>query len=588
MPEQAPQRRLAAILAADVVGYSRLMQADESATLAVLKERRAKILQPTVANHHGRIIKVMGDGVLVEFASAVNAVNCAVELQEAMDAANGDITDDRRIVLRIGINLGDVMVEGSDLYGDGVNIAARLESLSEPGGLCISASVFEHVSGKLHHSFASLGPQILKNIDRPIQIYRLVSKDGRGPAASVVELPLPDKPSIAVLPFENMSGDPAQDYFADGMVEDIVTALSRFRNLFVIARNSSFIYRGRTVDVKQIGRELGVRYLLEGSVRKAGNRVRITGQLVDASTGGHLWADRFDGGLEDIFDLQDQVTASVVGAIGPKLEKAEIERASRKPTESLDAYDYYLRGLALVDRIDPEANDEALRFFNKALGRDPNFALAYARAAHCYNVRKVNGWMVERTQEVAEAARLARRAIELGGDDATALTYGGVVLGYVVGDLDNGSVLVNRALSLNSNLAAAWSHSGWFKLCAGQLDLAIQHTARALRLSPLDPGRFLWQSVTALAHFCAGRYDDAASLADATLADQPNYAFALRVATASHALAGRVAESQKAAARLHQVCPQLRVSNLADVISPLRPADRARYVEGLREAGLPE
>ena len=331
-------------------------------------------------------------------------------------------------------------------------------------------------------------------------------------------LPLPDKPSIAVLPFQNMSGDPEQEYFADGMVEDIITALSRFRNLFVIARNSSFTYKGRAVDVKQVGRELGVRYVLEGSVRKAGDRLRITGQLIDASTGATLWADRFDGALAEIFDLQDQVTASVVGAIAPRVEEAEIERAKRKPTESLDAYDYYLRALAVVHRMTREANDEALRLFYKAIERDPEFALAYARAAHCYVFRKANGWMVDRAQEIAEAARLARRAVELGRDDAVALSYGGHTLGYVVGDLDDGAAFVDRALVLNSNLAAAWGLSGWMKICFGEPDTAIKHAALAMRLSPLDPRLFVWQFYTALAHLCAGRYDDAALWAERSVA----------------------------------------------------------------------
>src|SRR5262249_22202395 len=314
-------------------------------------------------------------------------------------------------------------------------------------------------------------------------------------------LPLPDKPSIAVLPFQNMSGDPAQEYFADGIAEEITTALSRFRQLFVIARNSSFAYKGHAVDVKQVGRDLGVRYVLEGSVRKAGNRVRITGQLVDALTGAHLWADRFDGGLEDIFELQDSVTASVVGAIAPKIEQAEIERAKRKPTEKLDAYDYYLRGIPLFFGMTREINDAALRLFNKAIELDPDFALAYALAAFCYVFRKLNHWMTNPQQEVAEAARLARRAVELGRDDAEALPLAGLVLAYVVGDLDDGAAFVDRALGLNPNLAEAWGTSGWMKTCFGEHNTAIEHAARAMRLSPLDPRLWAWQYFTALAHF---------------------------------------------------------------------------------------
>jgi TolB-like protein/two-component SAPR family response regulator len=400
---------------------------------------------------------------------------------------------------------------------------------------------------------------------------------------------LPDRPSIAVLPFTNMSGDPGQDYFADGMVDDIITALSRFGNLFVIARNSSFTYKGRAVDVTQVGRELGVRYVLEGSLRKAGDRLRIGGQLIDASTGAHLWVERFDGALAEVFDLQDQIAASVVGAIAPRLEAAEIERAKRKPTDSLDAYDLYLRGLAVVDQVIEGANDEATRLFASAIRCDPDFALAHARAAQCYTYRKANGWMADRAAETAEAGRLARRAVSLGRNDAVALCYGGFVLGYVAGELEDGAAFVERARSLNANLAAAWGYSGWMRACFGEPEVAIAHTATAMRLSPLDPRTFAWCHYVALAHFCAGRYDDAAAWEERALRDQPTFASAMRTAAASHALAGRAAAAQAAMARLRQFHPSLRVANLGDAMPPFRRADdAARYVDGLRRAGLPE
>jgi adenylate cyclase len=468
-----------------------------------------------------------------------------------------------------------------------VNVAARLEGLAEPGGICVSGRVQEDVEGKLEVTFENAGEQQLKNIARPVRVYR-VRLSGAAPSSRPA-LPLPDKPSIAVLPFENMSGDPEQDYFADGIVEEIITALSRFRQLFVIARNSSFTYKGRAVDVKQVGRELGVRYILEGSVRKAGNRMRITGQLVDALTGAHLWADRFDGGLEDIFELQDSVTASVVGAIAPKIEQAEIERAKRKPTRSLDAYDYYLRGIPLFDGMTRETNEEALRLFNKALELDPDFALAYARAAQCYTLRKLNRWMTDPQQEVAEAARLARRALELGRDEAVALSLGGLVLAYVVGELDDGAAFVNRALGLNPNLAIAWGLSGLMKICLGEHNTAIEHAARAMRLSPLDPFLWAWQHYTALAHYFEGRYDEASSWVEAPLREQLSFMPALRLAAASNALAGRPEQAQKFMARLRHLDPALRLSNLADTMPPLRRSeDRQRWVEGLRKAGLPE
>ncbi len=402
-------------------------------------------------------------------------------------------------------------------------------------------------------------------------------------------LALPDKPSIAVLPFTNLSSDPEQEYFADGMVDDIITALSHFKALFVIARNSSFTYKGRAVDVKQVGRELGVRYVLEGSVRKAANRVRITGQLVDTATGAHLWADRFDGGLGDVFDLQDQVTESVVGAIAPAVEKAEIERAKRKPTESLDAYALYLRGLAKFYQFaNRQANDEALRLFNSAIELDPDFAAAYGRAASCYVYAKANGWISVTANEIAEVTRLAQRAVELGKDDAMALAASGWALAFVVRDLEVGAGLIDRALVLNSNLAEAWSFGGWVKNWLGEPEAAIERFARAMRLSPLDPS-LRTPSGTAHAHFFLGRYDEAASWAAMALQDNPDYQPGLRIAAASNAMAGRPEQAHKAVARLRLLNPTLRVSTLKDVLGPFRRAeDLLRYEEGLRQAGLPE
>jgi tetratricopeptide (TPR) repeat protein len=371
-------------------------------------------------------------------------------------------------------------------------------------------------------------------------------------------------------------------------VEDIITALSRMRWLFVIARNSSFVYKGRAVDVKQVGRELGVRYVLEGSVRKAAGRVRITGQLIDAASGAHLWADRFDGGLEDIFELQDQVASSVVGAIAPKLEQAEIERAKRKPTESLDAYDCYLRGVALVHRETKDSIAKALRLFHRAIDLDSDFASAHGMAVWCCNRRKANGWACEGAGDVAEVARLARRAAELGKEDAIALTFGGIGLAYVVGDLDDGAAMIDRALLLNPNLAAAWNHSGWVRALLGEPDLAIRHQMHAMRLSPLDPFMLNMEGGTALAHFVAARYEEAASWAECALRDRPTYASALRLLAASCAMAGRQEQAHQAIARLRQLDPGLRVSNVKDLMPFRRPEDLTRFTEALRKAGLPE
>jgi TolB-like protein len=580
------ERKLTAILAADVVGYSRLIEQDEAGTLAALWDRRRSILNPLVALHKGRIVKVMGDGVLVEFASAVNAVQCAVELQQKMAEANIGLDQERAIVLRVGVNLGDVAVENGDLYGEGVNIAARLEAIASPGSTCISGTVYDQVKGKLNLEFEDFGRQQLKNITEPVRV--LVVRQDRSSPVEKPALALPEKPSIAVLPFQNMSGDVDQEYFADGIVEEIITAMSRFRHLFVIARNSSFIYKGRAVDVKQIGRELGVRYVLEGSVRKAGTRVRIAGQLVDATTGAHLWAERFEGALEYIFDLQDQVTVSVVGAIAPKLEQAEIERSKRKPTDSLDAYDYYLRGIACVHRWSREGSTEALRLFNKAIELDSDFAAAYGMAARCYSQRKVSGWMTDRQKEAAEAERLARQAAELGRDDPIALCAAGMALAYVVGDLDEGAALIDRALSLNPNLAWAWLFSGWVRVWLGQPEVAIEHEAKAMRLSPHDSAFFNMQAATALAHFFAGRYVEALSWVERAIRAQPNHIIALCTAAATSALLGRNGEAKTALVRLRQLDPALRISNLEEVIPIRQPEHFAIWAEGLRKAGLPE
>ena len=399
---------------------------------------------------------------------------------------------------------------------------------------------------------------------------------------------LPDKPSIAVLAFQNLSGDPEQEYFADGVVEDIITALSRIRWLFVIARNSSFTYKGRAVDVKQISRELGVRYVLEGSVRRAANRVRITGQLIDAAAGTHLWAERFEGSLDDIFELQDQVATSVVGAIAPQLERAEIERAKRKPTENLGAYDYYLRGMADLQRGTREAIDEALPLFEKAIELDPDFASAYGTAAWCHFWRKVNGWMIDPKREAAEGARLARRAVELGRDDAVALARGGHALAHFTGDLDVGIALHDRAVMLNPNLAAAWFLGGFLRVWHGEPDGAIEHFARAMRLSPLDPETYRMQAGMAAAHLFAGRFDAASSLADKASRDLPSFLLVAGVAAASHALAGRTEEGRRAMDHLRKLDPLLRISNLRDWLPIHRAEDLATFADGLRRAGLPE
>jgi TolB-like protein len=575
-----------AILAADVAGYSRLVGADEEGTLAQWKAHWRELIEPKITEHRGRTVRITGDGLLAEFASVITAVRCAVEVQRAMVERNSEVPQEKRIEFRMGINVGDIIIDRTDIWGDGVNVAARLEALAEPGGICVSGRVQEDVHGRLDIAFEDTGEQHLKNIARPVRVYRVrLNGTAAKPAPA-----LPDKPSIAVMPFNNMSGDPEQEYFADGMVEEIITALSRTRWLFVIARNSSFTYKGRAVDVKQVGRELGVRYVLEGGVRKAGNRVRITGQLIDATTGMHLWADRFEGTLDDIFDLQDQVAASVVGAIAPQLEHAEIARAKRKPTDSLDAYDYYLRGIASLNQepSDRKANSDALRLFLKAIELDPDFAAAYGMAAWCYVWRKANGWVTDRVKEFAEAERLARRAVALGKDDAVALARGGHALAYVVGEFEAGRAFTDQALLLNPNFAVGWMLSGLVSVYRGEPDEAIGRLARAVRLSPLDPLTFVAQTAYAMAYFFGGHYDEALSWAEKVVRDKPNYQLALRIFAAANALTGRQDEAQQAVERLRQLDPALRISNLKDRYPLRRPEDLARWAHGLRRAGLPE
>jgi TolB-like protein/class 3 adenylate cyclase len=580
------QRRLAAIVSADVAGYSRLMGRDESGTLAALKDVRQEVVDPAIAMHGGRVVKTTGDGLLLEFASVVNAVRCAVEVQMAMADRSAEIPEDRRITFRIGVNLGDIIVEGDDIFGDGVNVAARLQEIAPRGGICISGRVHEDVRDRLATAFEGGGTQMLKNIARPVQVWRW--QPGRAVGPKPAALPLPDKPSIAVLPFQNMSGDPEQEYFADGMVDDITTALSRFKSLFVIARNSSFSYKGKSPDIRQVGRDLGVRYVLEGSVRKAGGKVRITGQLIDAATGAHLWADRFEGSLEDIFDLQDQVTTSVVGAVAPKLDQAEIERAKRKPTESLDAYDYYLRGVADVQRLTKQSNETALRLFYMAIEIDINFASALAMASRCYTLRKTNRWMMDPAQETAEAVRLARRAIEVGKGDAVALCYAGYALVHAAYELESGAAIIERATALNPHLAIAWQLSGTVQAFLGRSEVAIEHTMRAMRLSPLDPSLSLMQSSLALAYFIAGRYDDASIWSDRAMQEGTSFLPAFRMAVASKALAGRQEEARNALGRMLQIDPTARISNSAERALFRRIQDVTRFEDGLRKAGLPE
>jgi TolB-like protein/class 3 adenylate cyclase len=587
MAEARVERRLAAILAADIAGYSRLMGSDEEGTLAAIKACRRELIDPKLAEHRGRIVKTTGDGALIEFASAVDAIRCAMEIQRSMAQRNMDVPEEHRIEFRIGINVGDILIDEGDIYGDGVNIAARIEALARPGTICLSENAYRQVTGKLPLDISDMGEQQLKNIAQPVHVYGLIP-DGTLTRTASATLPLPDKPSIAVLPFQNMSGDPEQEYFADGIVEEIITALSRFRELFVIARNSTFIYKGRAVDVKQVGRELGVRYVLEGSVRKAAARVRITSQLIDAISGAHLWADRIDGAFDDIFVLQDRVTENVVGAIAPKIEQAEIERTKPKPTERLDAYDSYLRAMMYFNRWTSESISEALRLLYKAIELDPGFSSAYGLAAWCYVRRRLSGWMEEPIHEMAELERLARKASELANDDAVPLYSAGWALVQTNSDAEAGAAMIDRALTLNPNITAAWLVGGWTKIYLGESNKAIGYFERAIRLNPLDPLIARMQTGIAAAQFLAGQYQEAAVSAENGLRQHPNDLPLLRVAAASHALAGQMMDAEKHMGRIRHLDPTLRLSRAAALAPCRRADDVSRYVEGMRRAGLPE
>jgi TolB-like protein/class 3 adenylate cyclase/Tfp pilus assembly protein PilF len=586
------ERRLAAILAADVAGSCRLIGIDEEGTLAQLKALRKTLFDPRVADHRGRIVKNTGDGALVEFASVVDAVRCANEIQRGMAEQNTDVPQDKRIEFRIGIHVGDIVIAEDDIFGDGVNIAVRLEGIAEPGGVNISDDAHRQIRGKIDIDYDDMGPQVLKNIAEPMRVWRPRIGPRSSPAVltkspAETARPLLDKPSIAVLRFQNMSGDPEQEYFADGMVEDIITGLSRSKSLFVIARQSAFTYKGKAVDIEQVGHELDVRYVLKGSVRKEGNRVRVRGQLIDAAEKKYIWADRFDRQLDDIFDLQDWATSSIIGAISPQLERAEIERAKRKPTESLQAYDYYLRALASFSQFTREENIEALKLCEIAKGIDPEFAAAYALGAYCYAQRKSEGWRTDAAQERDDARRLAKRAIELDKDDASVLARAGCALTYLAGEVEEGAALFSRAINLDPNLAEARHWRGWIHLYLGDVDAAVEQFHVALRLSPLDPRIFWVQTGLAYAHFFAGRNDEASTWAATAIGQHPNYLSALFIRMACHAISGRIKESRETCARILQLKPGLRISRIKRG-TLFRRADNERLALAYQIAGMPE
>ena len=580
MAEARTERRLAAILAADVAGYSRLMGGDEEGTLAALKIHRRELIDPKIAEHRGRIVKTTGDGVLVEFASAVDAVRCALEIQRAMAERNAAIPEKRRIEFRMGLNVGDIIIDEGDIYGDGVNIAARVETLAVAGAICLSDNAYQQIKGKLALDVSDMGEQQLKNIAQPVRVYGVLLDVAPVQAG----LALPDKPSIAVLPFTNMSGDPEQDYFADGMVEDIITGLSRIKWLFVIARNSTFAYKGRTIDVKQVGRDLGVRYVLEGSVRKAADRVRITGQLIDTATGAHVWAERYDRKSDDIFALQDEMTLSVVGAIEPTLRLAEVERAKRKRPDSLDAYDLVLRAIPDVYSRMPEGSKRGLVLLERALALDPNYALAHACAAECHHTLFLRGGGHQ--EDRTAAVRHAQVAIAHGQDDALALGLAGFVIGMDGHDRAAAFAAFEAALAVSPSTALAYILGSVILGFAGEAERAIEWGERGLRLSPLDPWRSSAFISFAFGHFHRGRFEEAAAAARKAVQSSPGFSICHLVLAASLAKLERIEEARAAAARVLELLPVFRYSWFLTSVN-CEPTLAASLSDALRVTGLP-
>jgi adenylate cyclase len=586
------ERRLAAILAADVAGYSRLTGLDEEGTHVRLRERLRGLADPKISEHRGKVVKHTGDGVLAEFGSVVDAVRCAIEVQRGMAEQNATMPQVKRIEFRIGIHVGDIIVDDNDIFGDGVNIAARLEGIAEPGGVCISDDAQRQLRGKVDFAFEDMGPQNLKNIVEPMRAWRLRMNASGSPAApieppveSTQALALPDKPSIAVLPFQNMSGDPEQEYFADGMVEEITTALSRFKWLFVIARNSSFTFKGKAVDVKEVGRRLGVRYVLEGSVRKASGKVRITGQLVDAVTGAHIWADRFERDMADVFALQDEVTVAVVSAIQPKLFQTEIAMATRRRPENLTAYDLFLRAMQQFYLSTREGLAEAIRLAHRALQLDPQFGFVTALAGVCHMQRVLYGYAVDPQFDRKEAVRLLRLALSIDDGDPDTIAMAAIISAYMVGDCEREIEMANRAVALNPNSFLAWSSRGHVFRIAGLPEEAIRSFERAIRTSPVDPRLHLMFVGMGMAFIELRRFDEAIVAGKKAQRQNPSFPPASFCLASAFAHLGRDGEAREAAARLLETDPAFTISAR---MGRRRQSHLKLLIEGLRKAGLPE
>ena len=584
MADDRVERRLTAILAADIAGYSRLMGADEEGTLAQMKTHRRELVDPKIEQYRGRIVKTTGDGMLVEFTSVVDAVHCAIDVQRAMVGRNAAIAADKRIDYRVGINVGDIILDGGDIFGDGVNVAARLEGLAPPGGICISGRVHEDVSGRLDIGFADEGEHQLKNIERPVRVFRIELEAAA--TAPRKALAIPEKPSIAVLPFDNMGGGSDENYLADGIVEAITAELSRIRSFFVIARNSAFTFRGRTANVRDIGKELGVAYLLEGSVQKAGNRLRIIVQLIETEGGAHVWSSRYDGTLDDIFDLQDRITEQVAGAIHPSIRSAEVERSRRKRPQDLGAYDYAMRAMPHCWSLEKEESAKALDLLEKALAIDPNYPLALSLAGWCQAQRSVYNWADDIPESQELARTLAERAADLSGDDPLILAVLGAVHTFLR-NYGTARVLIERAVAIDPNSAWAWSRLGWLDNYSDRADEAIEKFERAVRLSPLDPMNFNNYVGMGSAHEVAQRYNEAVKFYRRGLAERPNALWIYRNLASSLVGAGRIAEAKDAYAQMLRAYPGITAEKFRQAMV-FSGASLDRMTSQLKLLGLPD
>ena len=591
MPSERVERRLAAVLAADIAGYSRLMGSDEERTLAQLKAFRKTLVDPGIAAHRGRIVKTTGDGMLLEFASAVDAARCAVEIQREMAQRNVSVPPELRIEFRIGIHVGDIIIDDNDIFGDGVNIVARLESIAEPGGICISDDAHRQIRGKVDIAFDDFGEQNLKNIAEPMRAWHLRLADNTTPSiraspTRIQSLTIPDKPSIVVLPFDNMSAETGQDYLADGIVEAITAALSCIRSFFVIARTSAFTYKGRATNARDVGKQLGVAYLLEGSVQKAGNRLRIIVQLIETEGGAHVWSSRFDGGIDEFFDLEDRITEQVAGALQPSIRIAEIERSRRKRPQDLGSYDYTMRAMPHVWALEKEESAKALDLLEHALAIDPHYPLALSLAGWCHAQRSVYNWADDIAASQAMARSLAEQAADMSGDDPVILTVLGAVHTFVRNH-GTARVLLERAVALDPNAAWAWSRLGWLENYSDQPQKAILNFERALRLSPIDPMNFNNYVGIGSAHEVAQEYDNAAAFFQRALVERPNARWIYRNLTSVLSGAGRIDQARQAFAELMLSYPDLTISKFKEAMV-FSPAVLDRMAANLRKLGLPD